>query len=246
MRHSRQVLIGQKRRAGRALLGSLLAVFLALIAWPVGVSAADPGFLGLEIQGMEERAIAALGPNYAKGVMVKDVAVGEPGAIAGFRRGDFIVEFAGAKVGSFDDLLKRIVKTKPGDKVSATVLRGGKEMELTLRLTARPPAWNNVTAIFANYTDLGLTVVTVNDDARKQFELPWGTIGVVIHEVDPKGPVGAGLKAGEVIVSANLNDIWEPRQLTRQIEDARKQGRLGVVLLVRSAAGYRYTVLPLK
>ena len=246
MRRSRQDMRQCGRWGARALLGGLLALFLGFVPCLEPVLAAEPGFLGLEIQGVDERAVSVLGPDYAKGIMVKDVAVGEPGAMAGFRRGDFIVEFAGSKVGSFDDLVKLIAKTKPDDKIPVTVLRAGKKTELALRLTARPAAWNNMAPIFNTYPELGLKVVTVNEDARKQFGFPWGTIGVVVQEVDPSGPVAGGLVPGEVIVSANLNDIWEPRQLTRQIEDARKQGRSGILLLVRSTAGYRYAILPVK
>lgn len=238
-----------RRRSRQGLpigLAGFFALVLAVLVCPQPVLAADAGFLGLEIQGLDERALAALGPDYAKGVLVKDVAVGEPGAIAGFRRGDFIVEFAGGKIGSFDDMLKLVAKTKADDKIPVTVLRAGKKAELILRLTARPPAWNNMTAIYNTYPELGLKVVTVNDDARKQYGLPWGTIGVVIDEVDPAGPVASALKPGEVIVSANLNDVWEPRHLTRQLDDARKAGRQNVVLLVRSPAGYRYSLLPVK
>jgi serine protease Do len=79
---------------------------------------------------------------------------------------------------------------------------------------------------------------------RQKFALPWGTIGVVVSEVDPAGPVAASLKPGEVIVSANLREVWEPRHLTRQLDDARKDGRQTIVLLVRSASGYRYSLLP--
>jgi serine protease Do len=243
MRRLRQDLRPRERWGATAYLGALLGLFLGFAVYP---AAADPGFLGLEIQGLDERAVAALGANYSKGVLVKDVAVGEPGAIAGFRRGDFIIEFAGSKVGSFNDLLKLVGKTKPDDKIPVMVLRSGQKTELTLRLTSRPPAWNSMTPIFNTYKDLGFTVVTVNDEARKQFGLPWGTIGVVVNEVDPAGPMAAALKPGEVIVSANLRDVWEPRHLTRQIEDARKDGRQSIVVLVRSNAGYRYSVLPVK
>jgi serine protease Do len=227
-------------------LAGFFALILAILTCPSPILAAEAGFLGLEIQGLDDRAVAALGPDYAKGVLVKDVAVGEPGAIAGFRRGDFIVEFAGGKVGSFDDMLKLVAKTKPEDKIPVTVLRAGKKTELTLRPSTRPAAWNPITAIFSTYPELGLKVVTVNDEARKQYALPWGTIGVVVDEVDPAGPVATALKPGEVIVSANLNDVWEPRHLTRQLDEARKAGRQSVVLLVRSPAGYRYSILPVK
>ncbi len=223
-----------------------LGLILALAAsWPASVQA-ESGFLGLEVQGLDERATAALGPDMAKGVLVKDVAVGEAGAIAGFRRGDMIVEFDGGKVATFDDLLKLVGKTEPDEKISVVVIRNGKKTDLALRTTTRPAAWKITTPIFHSYPELGLTVVTVTEEARTQFGLPWGTIGVVVSAVDANGPVGSGLKVGEVIVSANLRDVWEPRHLTRQMDDARKDGRSSVVLLVRATTGYRYAVLPVK
>lgn len=228
----------------KAVLGLMLA--LLAVSLPVVAHAADPGFLGLEVQGLDERATAALGPDYAKGVLVKDVAVGEPGAIAGFRRGDFIVEFAGTKVATFDDLLKLVAKTKADDKISVVVMRAGKKTNLTLRTTARPPSWTVTSPIFHKYPELGLTVVGVTDDARKQFSLPWGTVGLVVTQIDDNSPVSAAMRTGDVILSANLRDVWEPRHLTRQIEDALKDGRPTLMLLVHSVSGYRYTILPVK
>jgi serine protease Do len=230
--------------AGAKVVFGLILGLTALL--PAPVRAADPGFLGLEIQGLDERATAALGPDYTRGVLVKDVAVGEPGAIAGFRRGDFIVEFDGSKVGSFEDLLKLVAKTKADEKISVVVLRAGKKADLSLRTSARPPSWNVTSPVFHSYPDLGVTVVGVNDDARKQFMLPWGTIGLVVTAIDEKSPVASTLHAGDVIVSANLRDLWEPRHLTRQIDDARKEGRPSLMLLIYASSGYRYTVLPVK
>ena len=227
----------------KAVLGLMLALAASL---PSLAHGADPGFLGLEVQGLDERAATALGPNYAKGVIVKDVAVGEPGALAGFRRGDFIVEFNGAKIGTFDDLLKQIARTKADDKIAVVVLRSGKTTELTLRVTARPQAWSVATPIFNAYPELGMTVVTITDEVRQKFALPWGSIGVVVSEVDPAGPVANGLKVGDVIVSINLRDVWEPRHLTRHLEDARKEGRSNLFLLIRASSGYRYALLPVK
>lgn len=214
------------------------------IARPVG---AQTGFLGLEIQSAEDaRAIAALGSDFKGGVLVKDVAIGEPAAIAGFRRGDVIVEFNGAKTPKIDDLLKAVGRTKPGQKVSIVVMRADKRIELSLLTTERPPAWNVTTSLFNTYNDLGFTVVAITDAARKQFSLPWGTVGLLVTLVQPGSVVATGLHVGEVIVQANLRDVWDPRQLTRELEAARSAKKDGVLVLVRGKDGYRYSVIPVK
>jgi S1-C subfamily serine protease len=231
------------------VVSTLAGAFCAL-AVLVGASVparAQTGFLGLEIQGAgDARAIGALGAEFKDGVFVKDVAVGEPAAIAGFRRGDRIVEFDGAKIGSFDDLMKVVGKTKPDQTIVVGVMRADKKINLTLRTTARPPAWSVTTSLFANYPELGFTVAGITDEARKQFSLPWGSVGLVVTIIEEKSLVASGLHVGDVIVQANLRDIWEPRQLTREIEEALKGGKTGVLALVAGKGGYRYSVIPVK
>ena len=232
------------RAIAAALVLSVLAGLAHLVVAPV--YAAEAGFLGLEVQGFDERVADALGASHPRGVLVKDVAVGEPGAIAGVRRGDLIVEFAGAKITAFEDLLKQVAKTNAGARIKVGVLRAGKNFDLEIQTTARPAAWRIDAAKYNAYPDVGFTAVAITEDVRKKFELPWGSVGVVVSAVESGGRTASALKAGEVIVSANLQDIWDPAQLTRQMEDARKNGRGGVLVLIRSAAGYRYSVLPVK
>jgi S1-C subfamily serine protease len=208
---------------------------------------AQTGFLGLEIMGADDsRALAALGPAFKGGVLVKDVAVGEPAAVAGFRRGDVIVEFNGTKTATIDDLLQAVARTKPDQRITIVVMRAGARTELTLRTVPRPPAWSVTTSMFHAYPELGFTVAGISEEARKQFALPWGAVGLVVTTVDDKGPVGSGLKAGDVIVQANLRDVWDPRQLTREIDEARKNGKSHVLMLISNPTGYRYSALPVK
>lgn len=205
------------------------------------------GFLGLEIQGAEDaRAVAALGASFMGGVLVKDVAVGEPAAIAGFRRGDVIVDFDGTKTQTVNELVKAVAKTKPNQKVTVGVTRADGKVELSLLTGARPPAWSVTTSLFANYQELGFTVAGINDEARKQFSLPWGSVGLVVATIEEKSSVSSGLHVGDVIVQANLRDVWEPRQLTRELEEARKGNKAGVMVLVAGKGGYRYSVIPVR
>jgi serine protease Do len=232
-------------RVASVIAGALVA--LAVLAGGSAPVRAQTGFLGLEIQGAEDaRAVAALGSDFKGGVLVKDVAVGEPAAIAGFRRGDVIVDFDGAKTLNIDELLKVVARTKPDQKISIGVMRAGKKIELVLRTAARPPSWSVTTSLFSNYSELGFTVAGITDAARKQFALPWGSVGLVVTIIEETSAVSSGLHVGDVIVQANLRDVWEPRHLTREIEDARQANKAGVLVLVAGKSGYRYSVIPVK
>ncbi|NQV55802.1 MAG: PDZ domain-containing protein [Rhodospirillales bacterium] len=199
----------------------------------------------MEVQGISKEAAAVLGREMA-GVLVKDVAIGEPGAIAGFRRGDLIIKFGAKRISRFEDLLKAVAKTKPGDSVSVGIIRDGENRTLSMRLGVRPPAWQIKEGLFKNFPKIGFTVSAITAKVRRKFLIPWGSVGLVVTLVDKAGLAASGLSPGEIIVQANLKDVWLPNQLSRQIELARDKGQPGVLILIESAGGFRYSVLPVK
>lgn len=72
------------------------------------------------------------------GALVVAVVPNSPADKAGLRRGDIILEFAGQKVGSADDLVKAIQRTKIGQQVPLVVWRLGKTLEVTATIAEKP------------------------------------------------------------------------------------------------------------
>lgn len=223
-------------------LGSFLVLLSAMFV-QLPLARAEPGFVGMEVQGIGPRARAAFGKKIT-GVLVKDVAVGEAAALAGLRRGDLIVKFDRNNIRILEDLIAAVVKGKPGKKVSMVVLRNGKRISLSMRLGKRPEPWKVQKVGFKSYPLIGFTVSAINAKVREQFGLPWGSVGLVVTFVDKESKVVNSLAPGDVIVQANLKDIWTPAQLTRQIEEARKSKLPNVLVLIRSARGLRFSALP--
>ena len=88
--------------------------------------------LGVEIdERLSQQAAARSG---AKGVVVANVTPGTPAEAAGLRAGDIIVGFNGKPVASAAQLVNRLDEHKVGDTVRLTVLREGKQTELTATL----------------------------------------------------------------------------------------------------------------
>jgi Tol biopolymer transport system component len=81
---------------------------------------------------------ASLGtvPNYAgppggqKGVLLDDVRPGGGAAQAGMRRGDILVRLGTFEIGSVEDLMFVLLQAKPGETVTAVVLRDGARLPL--------------------------------------------------------------------------------------------------------------------
>ncbi|HVE85734.1 MAG TPA: M28 family peptidase, partial [Myxococcales bacterium] len=82
---------------------------------------------------------ASLGtiPDYAgppggqKGVLLAGVRPGGGADLAGMRRGDLLVQLGTHQIGGVEDLMYALNASKPGETVTATVVRDGKEVKLT-------------------------------------------------------------------------------------------------------------------
>ena len=208
------------------------------------ITAAQSGFLGLQVQGLDFRAANALGLNSPSGVLVRDVAVGEPGAAAGIRRGDLITKFNNKTLRTFADLILAVGTTKPQQNVTIEVQRRGERLTLVIKTKKRPAHWNVNKYASRHYEDMGFAISTLTDKVRENFSIRWGTTGLAITTVDEEKPVFGGLRLGDVIVQANLRDLWHPQQFTQHIELARKSGRDNLLLLVEGPAGFRYSLVP--
>ena len=84
-----------------------------------------PGFLGIMVQ-----------PGAAE---IAGFAENSPSEKAGLQTGDVITRVKRKTVGSLQELLDIMQKTRPGERVSVTVTRDGKEKTVTVTLGIRPP-----------------------------------------------------------------------------------------------------------
>ena len=226
-------------------IAAVMMVLFMGVTCPTNTQA-QVGFLGLQVQGLDPLSAKALGLSSPSGVLVKDVAVGEPGAIAGIRRGDLITKFNSKTIRTFNDLISAVKTTKPRQNVPIEVQRRGLRFNLVMKTTKRPAQWNVKNDAFHHYRNMGFTVAALTDKVRKNFSIRWGATGLAVTIVDTENTVTGGLRAGDVILQANLRDLWHPQQLTEHIEKAQTSGRDNLLLLVEGPAGYRYALLPLK
>lgn len=226
---------------------------LALLAGADCV-AQERAFVGLQVQAMSPEAAQALGWTETKGVLVRDVALGGPGALAGFAPGDIIVGFDGRAVPDLNALVATVKVLKPGQKSAVTVLRKGAETTLDFVPSEWPEPWGAQNNSFAKIPDLGLTLAALTPKVREQFGLRWGSTGVVITLIDGDR-AGAVIERmdvvrGEVIVQVNQADVWRPAQIAKAYQDAKAAGRPHLLLLVEGTEGkrngYRFSLLPVK
>lgn len=72
------------------------------------------------------------------GAMVQVVGAGTPAAAASLKPDDLIVGLGDERIAGIEDLRSVLSKTKPGQETGLTVLRDGKQLELSVTLGRRP------------------------------------------------------------------------------------------------------------
>lgn len=222
-----------------------LLALIAVLVPPLAI-AAEVGFTGMQVQGITPELAQALGLKKAEGVLVRDVALGGPADKAGFMRGDLIVVFAGKNIDTFKRLVSAVGGIKVGQKVPVTVLRRGSKVSLTLKAGKRSAKWRVTKGAFAILPSVGLTLSTITAKVRKNFGLRWGSNGVVITLVDKEKTENMDLKAGEVILQVNQEDVWMPDQVVARYRQAKKTGGKHLLLFVDGIGGYRFSLLPVR
>jgi membrane-associated protease RseP (regulator of RpoE activity) len=105
--------------------------------------------LGVMVIGITPELRKHFGAAEDRGVLVGRVEAKSAAEAAGLEVGDVIVEVRGQSVDSAPDVLSALAPAKQGDSVSIAVIRDGKPMTLTAKLTtppstgadAAPPRW---------------------------------------------------------------------------------------------------------
>ena len=109
------------------------------------------------------------------GVYVINVAPDGSAKEAGIEKGDFITKVNGASVGSGPELQEQITRYKPGDKITLTYFRNGKESNVNL--TLRNKSGNYAVVKTENFFDkLGGELVTLDAATAKKNELAGGVL----------------------------------------------------------------------
>lgn len=171
--------------------------------------------------GQAVTADLAAGLNLARpgGVLINQVRPGGPADKAGLRRGDVITGVNGREVDGPDALRYRIATLPIGGKATLTVLRGGKEQQLTLGLIAPPEdPPREVTTLQGRTPLAGAEVGNLNPALIEEIGFSGAQDGVVVLQVARGSPAAlTGLRPGDVILRINGTAITRVRDLSAEL-----------------------------
>jgi serine protease DegQ len=99
---------------------------------------ATHAYLGIVPDQVSPQVAAQLGLDRAAGVLVRDVGDGTPAAGAGLRPGDVLTRLDDQRLDTVEDFLGELRQHRPGDRVDLTVVRDGREQQVTTTLADNP------------------------------------------------------------------------------------------------------------
>ena len=209
------------------------------------------GYMGILPQELTPDMAKAFGVPSGKGVAVAEVVAGGPASHAGLKVGDVIVGVNGEPVDDVNGFRLRVAAFAPGTTVHLKVERGSQTVDLPVTLTeynmekAENDTGNGNLPSGGEKGALGgVTVQGLTSDLRQQLQLPEGTSGVVITDLDEDSAAArAGLEQGDVIVQVNRHPVNTVADFNRFVKEGTGNSTL---LLVKRGAGTQFLVVPNK
>ena len=202
------------------------------------------GWMGVTIQPLTEDLAATYDLDEARGAVITSVTPDSPAESAGIEPDDVVLSANDREIADSSDLSRYIASKAPGTVVELNLLRGGREQEISITLGTFPENPSTVARQETERHRLGMSLRDLNPTLAERLELPRGTGGVLITDVEAGEPAEeAGLRRFDVIVSLNGERVGGVDDFERAISAFDDGDRIR--LRVLNARGYRVVVLRL-
>ncbi len=230
---------------------------ITLIFSSVNAKDSQQAWLGITTQTVDEELADAFALSVDYGTIVNDVVADSPADKAQLTDGDVIIAFNSDKLYNYDDLLNFLEDSKPNETVILTVMRDDDTLNIDVTLgeapkdsykrleyqngnlpnfPGMPPLPNipdmNFDFSFENSAYIGVQLTNLTNQLRTYFGVQ-DDIGVLVAEVEEDSPADkAGIKAGDIIIEADNNDISDYKDLKKTIAE-KEEGDIVSITLMR-------------
>ena len=205
------------------------------------------GWLGVRIQNVDDAIAESLGLGSARGALVAGITAGGPAEPSGIKTGDVIIKFDGKDVKDSRDLPKLVAATAVGKAVSVIVMRGGKEMTLSVTLGRLEDGEKLASLGDGKGADpakpivqkvLGMEFSSLSDELRKKYKIKDTVKGVVVTAVDANSAASEKrVLPGEVIVEINQDPVASGADIAKKVKALKDAGKKSALMLVATPLG---------
>jgi len=157
-----------------------------------------------------------IGFKEGQGVFVREVAKDGAASTSGLKSGDYITKVNGVKVSTGSEMVEQVAGYKPGDKVSLSYLRDGKEFTTALTLKNRTGNYDVVKN--TNIDKLGAEFENVDKKTVSDFGYEGG---VKIKNLNNEGMLSdqnPSLKKGFIIVKVSGKPVKNIDEFSRALD----------------------------
>ena len=207
------------------------------------------GFIGVAPDDLTKEVAEAIGLGKPTGTVIRRVEPGGAADKAGIEGGDVVTKVDGKTIEKATDLRRIVAGIKPGNKVAVQVFRRGAYKDLTLTVGEMPDerqagvggrAAEPETKVVPTATAaLGLTVSELTDAQKRDLKLK---VGVKVDAAT--GAAGkAGLRSGDLILSADNIEITSVKQFQAQLDKSDKDKAKSINLMVRRDEAVTFILL---
>jgi serine protease Do len=207
------------------------------------------GFLGILPQELTPDMAKAFGMPNSHGVAIAQVEPSSPAAKAGLKVGDVITAVNGTSMDDVNTFRLQVAGFAPGTTINLKVARNGESLnvpvtlgEFNLEAENKGEGEGNLPNTGEKGALHGVSVQALTSDLRQQLQVPEGTQGVVITEVDPDSAASAaGLQQGDIIVQVNRKPVTTVPEFNTSIKTG--ASRESTLLLVKRGQGTQFVVV---
>ncbi len=190
------------------------------------------GKIGVMIQEVTEELAESFGLSKATGALVVSVEKGGPADKAGIEVRDIILEFNGKTITNSSDLPRIVGNTKPKTEVPTQVWRKNSTKTFTVLVGEMPIEDKNERIQKQGKAPdksnrLGLALSELTDKQKKQLGLDGG---LFVEEVQPGAASRVGIRAGDIILGLNSQDIKNVKQFNHMLDKISKGKNIALLI----------------
>jgi Do/DeqQ family serine protease len=220
---------GGSQGIGFAIPANMVKVVVA--SAKSGGSIVKRPWLGARLQAVTPEIAEGLGLKRPSGALVASVTPMSPAARAGLKTSDLIVAIDAQPVEDANAFDYRFATKAIGGSARLGVIRGGKEVALSVVLEAAPDTPHEELVIASPSPFQGARVSNLSPALAENLRLDPSTQGVVIVDIAAGSPAQSlGFQRGDLVLSVNNAKIAKTRDLERV---AGQQSRRWSITIVR-------------
>ncbi len=187
----------------------------------------ERGWLGVTVQDLTPALAKTFGVENTQGALLSKVVKKSPAAEAGLKRGDIVIAYDGQKVPDASTLRNDVATTTIGHEAHLTLLRDGKEREVTVKIGNLADEIKFLTESVEKRLGAKFTDIPQKEAVNYGIE---SDQGVKITQVDSAGSLGqAGFEVGDLILEVNGHPVGGVESFDQIVSQLRPQQQ--VVLL---------------